>query len=285
MAAAPVDVIGSTPLSFTNSDGAQKVVPLSALQFTGSDLQLRSGWSAAFDAGETTTLLALAKARAAGGELNPPPVPPPVPALSFTAARTGIETNNIVVAVKTEADAAPLEAEITVTVTETDSYPGLATGDAAALAIGVDIPTGAAGDPVAGTGLVVVKKGSTGASAKPAVASTGVLVKSTGVDLKDADDKVVLTLLPRADYQGTGGLSYKVTASGATFTVSATYDSTKESGTQSPITLQTLGNLPAPVGYLVKASAPPSGAVLPSDASVQLSGGAPGLAASGLLYT
>jgi hypothetical protein len=76
-----------------------------------------------------------------------------------------------------------------------------------------------------------------------------------------------------------------VTASGATFTVTATYDSTKESGTQAPITLQTLGDLAKPVGYLVKATAPPSGAVLPSDSSVHLSGGAPGLAASGLLYT
>ncbi|HEX8767709.1 MAG TPA: hypothetical protein VF714_05020, partial [Jatrophihabitans sp.] len=181
MAAAPVDVIGSTPISFTNSDGAQQVVPLSALQFNGSDLQIRSAWSSGFDGSETTTLLAVAKARAAAGELTPPPVPPPVPALSFTATRTGPETNNIVVTVASEADAAPLEAEITVTVTETDSYPGLATGEAAALAIGVDAPTGTAGDPVAGSGLVVVKKGSTGASAKPAVASTAVLKKSTGV--------------------------------------------------------------------------------------------------------
>jgi hypothetical protein len=285
MAAAPVDVIGSTPLSFTDSDGAQKVIPLSALQFNGSDLQVRSTWSARFDAGETTTLLALAKARAGAGELNPPPVPPPVPALSFTAARTGVETNNIRVSVDAEEGAAPLAAKLTVTATETDSYPTLATGDAAAMAIGVDAPTGTAGDPVAGTGLVVVKKGSTGATAKPAVADTGVLKKATGVDLKDADGKVVLTLLPRADYKGTGGLSYIVAVNGATFTVSATYDSTKETGTQTPVTLQNLGDLPAQVGYLVTASAPPSGAALPSDASVQLSGGAPGLAATGLLYT
>src|ERR1700712_5378256 len=140
MAAAPVDVIGSTPISFTNSEGAQKVVPLSALQFNGSDLQVRTAWSAGFDPSEITTLLAVARARAAAGELNPPPVPPPVPALAFTATRTGAETNNIVVTVAAEADTAPLEAEITVTVIETDIYPGLATGDAAALTIGVDAP-------------------------------------------------------------------------------------------------------------------------------------------------
>jgi|GEM_PF-4561114 len=285
MAAAPVDVVGSTPVSFTNSDGAQKVVPLSALQFNGSDLQVRTAWSASFDPGETTTLLAVARARAAAGELNPPPVPPPTPALAFTAARTGPETNNIVVTVAAEDDTAPLEAELTVTVAETDSYPALATGDAAAMAIGVDSSTGNAGDPGPGSGLVVVKKGSTGASTKPAVASTGVLKKATGVDLKDSDGKVVCTLLPRTDYQGTGGLSYTVTASGGTFTVSATYDSTKETGTQKPVTLQTLGELAAPVGYLVTCSAPPSGAALPADSTVGLSGGADGLAANGLLYT
>lgn len=285
MAAAPVDVIGSTPVSFTNAEGAQKVVPLSALQFNGSDLQVRSAWSASFDPSETITLLAMARARAAAGELNPPPTPPPMPALAFTASRTGPETNNIVVTVAAEDDTAPLEAEITVTATETDSYPGLASGEAAALAIGVDAPTGVAGEPVAGSGLVVVKKSSTGASAKPAVASTGVLKKATGVDLKDADGKVVCTLLPRADYTGTGGLSYAVTVSGATFTVSASYDSTLETGTQAPITLQTLGSLPAQVSYLVSCAAPPSGAALPADSSVKLTGGAVGLAANGLLYT
>lgn len=285
MAAAPVDVIGSTPVSFTNAEGAQKVVPLSALQFNGSDLQIRSAWSANFDQSETTTLLAIAKARAAVGELTPPPVPPPVPALAFTATRTGAETNNIVVTVSAEAGAAPLEADITVTVTETDTYPGLMSGEAAALVIGVDAPTGVAGDPVAGTGLAVVKKGSTGATAKPAVASTGVLKKGAGTDLKDADGKLVCTLLPRADYKGTGGLSYAVTVTGITFTVSVSYDSAKETGTQAPVTLQTLDKLAAPVGYLVSCAAPPSGAALPANASVQLSGGGPGLAANGLLYT
>ncbi|MBV9823416.1 MAG: hypothetical protein JO144_14375 [Actinobacteria bacterium] len=285
MAAAPVDVIGSTPVSFTDSAGAQQVVPLSALQFNGSDLQLRSAWAAAFDATETATLLAVARTRVGTGELSPPPVPPPVPALIFTAARTGAETNNITVTVDAEEGAPALTAKLTVSAVETDSYPGLATGAAAAMAIGVDAPTGADGDPPGGTGLVVVKKNSTGATVKPAVAATGVLVKGTAVDLKDGDGKVVCSLLPRADYKGTGGLSYTVTATATSFTVSATYDSGKETGVQKPVTLQTLDELPAPVGYLVGCTAPPSGAVLPADATVTLSGGGPGLAANGLLYT
>jgi hypothetical protein len=287
MAAAAVDVIGSSPITFTSSEGAQRFVPLSALQFNGSDLQLKSAWATDFDPSETTTLLAVAKTRAAAGELLPPPSPPPAPAIAFTAARTGHETNGITVSATAEHDKPPLTAKVTVTVSETDTYAGLATGDAAAHAIGVDAPTGNDGDPAAGTGLVVVKQGSTSASAKPATASSGVLKKGAPVDLKDEDSKVVLTLLPRADYQGTGGLSYAVTvdASGTTFTLSATYDSTKESGTQDPITIQTLGTLAGQVAYLVSASAPPSGAAVPADGSVQLSGGADGLAANGLLYT
>jgi hypothetical protein len=288
MAATPVDVIGSSPISFTNSEGAQKVVPLSALQFSGSDLTLKSAWTSLFDPSETTTLVAVAKARAAAGELMPPPTPPPAPAIAFTAARTGPETNNITVTVAAEHDKPPLTAKITVTVTETDTYAGLATGDAAAHVIGVDAAPGKDGDPRAGTGLVVIKKTSTGASTKvPKEHSSGVLTKATGVDLKDADDKTVCTLLPRTDYKGTGGLSYAVTidGSGKTFTITATYDSTKESGTQNPITVQTLNALADPVAYLVTASAPPTGAAVPADGSLQLSGGADGLAANGLLYT
>jgi hypothetical protein len=278
-------VVGSTPISFTNSEGAQRVVPLSAFQFSGSDIQLDSAWTTLFDANETQTLLTLVKARAAIGELTPPPVAPKTPAVSLTAAHTGTESNGIVVAASAEQDKPVLTAKITMTVTETDSYPSLPTGDDAAMSIGVDAPSGNQGDPPVGTGLVVVKQGSTGASTKPAVASSGVLTKATGVDLKDSDNKVVLTLLPRPDYTGKGGLSYAVTTDGTTFTVTATYDSTKEIGTQDPVTLQTLGDLAAPVAYLVTASAPPAGAALPTNSSVQLSGGGVGQAANGLLYT
>lgn len=284
MAVAPVDVVGATPISFTNTDGAQVVVPLSALQFTGSDLQLKSGWTALFDASEKTTLLALAKARAAVGELTAPPAPPPRPAIAFTAAHSGPESNGIVVTAAPD-PGPPLTATIAITVVETDSWAGLATGADAAMALGVDAPTGADGDPEAGTGLVVIKQGSVGASLKRAKAGSGVLKKATGVDIKDLDDVVIFTLLPRADYVGKDGVSYAITVDGSNFTVTATYDSAKESGAQAKVTVQTLGDLPDQVAYLVTASAPPSGAALPVAGSAQLSGGSAGLAANGLLYT
>jgi hypothetical protein len=285
MATATTDVIGSTPLSFTNAAGGQQVVPLSALEFNGSDIRLKTAWQAVLDAGEQTTLLTLAKARAAVGELTPPPIPPPAPALSVSAAHAGPEGNGITVTVSVEKDVPALDAEITVSAVEVDTWPLLTDGDAASFKIGVDAPTGADGDPPAATGLIAVKKGSTGASAKPAVAKSGVLKKATGVDLKDEDDALVCTILPRADYAGKDGLSFAVTVQGSTFTVSATYDSTLESGTQDPVTILTLGDIADPVAYLVSIGAPPRGAALPADSSTQLSGGATGLPASGLLYT
>ncbi|TDN90898.1 hypothetical protein [Microbacterium sp. BK668] len=285
MATATADVIGSTPLSFGNASGAQEVVPLSAFEFSGSDIRLKTAWQGGFDAGEQTTLLAVAKARAAVGELTKPPVPPPAAALAVTAAHAGPEGNGITVSVQVEKNAPALEAEITLSAVEVDTWTGLADGDAAAFRIGVDAPTGADGDPPGATGLIAVKKGSTGASAKPAVAKTGVLKKATDVELKDEDDEVVCTIRPRSDYAGKDGLSYEVTKNGATFSITVTYDSTKEAGTQSPVTLLTLGDVADPVAYLVTVGAPPRGAALPADSSAQLSGGAEGLAAGGLLYT
>lgn len=285
MAAGTVDVVGSSPISFTNSKGGQQVVPLSALSLSGSDLKLKHEWTSLFDANETTTLLTLAAARVTVGELTPAPSLPPTPALVFTASHAGPESNGITVKVTPEKGTT----NITVTATEIDSWSGLRGGDDAAQAIGVD---GKPGDPAAGTGLVVVQQGSTGASKKIPIASSGTLAsgtpkKANGVDLMDVDNNKVCTILPRADYTGKTALSYEVTidATATTFTLKATYDSTNESGIQNPVTLQTLKLLPEPVAYLVEAIAPPTGAMVPKDHSVQLSGGARGVAANGLFYT
>ena len=289
MTAAPVDVIGSAPISFTDSDGAQKFVPLSALQLNGSTLELKTAWATAFDPAEKSTLLALATARAAAGELTPPPVPPPRPAVSLSAKHAGPEGNGITATTTVEAGA-PLVAKISMKVVQTNTYPGLASAKAAALAIGVDTPTGTAGDPLKGTGVVVVKQANVNAAADLPKTVPSTVLTAAGFDVKSADDSTVLfTLLPAADYGGTGGLSVAVApdTSGTTFTVTVVYDSSKETAANTKVTLQTLDQLPAPVSYLVKAEAPQSGASLPplGATSTTLTGGAPGLAANGLLYT
>jgi hypothetical protein len=286
MAATPVDVVGSSPISFTGSQGGQKFMPLSALQFNGSTLELKPAWASSFDPGETQTLLALASALAAAGELTAPPVPPPSPAIAFTATHAGPESNNIVVTAAPDSGP-PLTAKIAVSVVETDTYAQLASAAAAALTVGVDVPSGKPGDPLQGTGLVVLQTGSvSGAATLPADNQTGVLTPA-GFEVKAPDNSGLFTLLPRADYAGSGGLSFAVNldTSGTTFTIQATYDSSKEAGPKPKITILTLDALPAPVAYLVSAAAPPAGAALPAAGSVALTGGGPGLAASGLLYT
>jgi hypothetical protein len=286
MAVAPVDVVGPSPISITSTQGPQLFVPLSALQFNGSTLEVKPAWSASFDAGETQTLLALATALAAAGELTAPPIAPPSPAIVFTAQHAGPESNDIVVTA-TPDPGPPLTATIAVSAVETDSYGLLDSAKAAALAIGVDAPTGNAGDPAAGTGVVEVEQSSVATGTTlPADHQKGVLT-SAGFEVKAADNSVLFTLLPRADYAGSGGLSVSIDLdpSGTTFTVEAIYDSTKEAGPQANVTILTLGALPHPVAYLVSATAPPAGAEVPAGGSVQLSGGGPGLAATGLFYT
>ena len=288
MAAAPVDVVGSSPITFTGSQGQQRFVPLSALQFSGSTIQLKPSWATAFDAGETITLIALAAAYAAAGELTPPPVPPPSPAVLVTAAVPGPESNDISVTVTPDADTG-LGTKMKFDAQAVDTYAGLTSAKSAALAIGVDAPTGNANDPSAGTGVVVIKTltpPATFDTAKLPAAQKG-SVTTAGYDVKAADSTVLFTLLPRGGYAASGGLTFALTldTGGTSFTITATYDSKLESGAQSKVTVTNLGSLPTQVAFLITASAPPAGALLPATATAQLSGGGPGLAANTLLYT
>jgi hypothetical protein len=288
MAAAPVDVVGSSPITFTGSQGQQRFVPLSALQFNGSTIEVKTAWSTAFDPNETNTLITLATAYAAAGELTPPPVAPPSPAVLITAAVPGPESNDITVTATPDAGTG-LATKVKFDAKEVDTYAGLTSAKSAALAMGVDAPTGNANDPVAGTGVLVLKT-----PVSPATFDTSKLptaqnggVTNAGYDVKAADNTVLFTLLPRGGYAASGGLSFTLTldGGGTSFTITATYDSKLESGTQAKIAVNDLGSMPAQVAFLITASAPPAGALLPAAATVQLSGGGPGLAANTLLYT
>lgn len=283
MADAAAEVIGASPLAYSDTLGSQQVLPLEALEFQGSTLQLKAAWAAVVPVAEQAALLELAKVRARNGELTPPPERPPSSALLVVARSTGPHANGTIVTAASETGKPILAAGIEFTATRTDTWPGLATGAEAEQQVGVDEEPADDTEPPLGTGLVVLEKDSSGATAKLPVPSAGVLKKTEAVSLKDEDDKVVAKLLPAADYVGKGGLSYEVVVEDETFTLSATYDSTLEEGVQDPVTLLNLDDLADPVAYLVKVSAPPRGAALPSGA-VTLTGGAEGVAASGLLF-
>ncbi|WP_125776059.1 hypothetical protein [Antribacter gilvus] len=279
------DVIGSSPISFTDAQGSQRFVPLSALQIDGSALAVKSGWAAQLEPSEIATLLEVATARLAGGEISSPPVPAPQPALLVSAKHAGPEGNGITATV-TVSDDPPLEADLHLAVVQTNTYAGLATAKAAAQAIGVEKDPVAPGDPPRGTGLVVVKSSSVDASAALPKAGTQKKAKldDTGLKVVDKDDKALFTLVPAADYTGADGLTAQVTVEDDTFTVEITYDSSKEASADAPFSLADL-TLPPRAAYVVGVSAPPSGAGLPKPGSVTLTGGAPGLTADGLLYT
>lgn len=287
-----LDVVGATPISITGSTGGQRIVPLSALQFSGSAVQVKQTWASTFTAAETTALLAVAKARVASGELRKPPMPLPTPALVVTAAVPGPESNGIAVHVTPDTtDTTPASTPIGISVTELDTYAGLATAQATAAAIGTDKAPTTPVDPPLGSGLVRVKSGSvaTGSNKLP-VDVAEVALAAAGLDVKDSDGNVLFTLLPRPGYNATTGLTVQVRqdTSGTSFKLSAAYDSAKETAALPAITIQSLDPLPPPVAYLVTITAPAAGAAVPAPTpavGVTLTGGGPGLAARALLYT
>jgi hypothetical protein len=276
--ATTVDVTGQSPLSFTDADGSQRFVPLSAFEFSGSKVQLKSDWASEFTSAEQTIMLALAGAKAAAGELTPPPVLPPVPAIVFTAAATGPSGNTIVVKVTPDAGTV-LSAKVALNATGTFTYADLADAAAAKSALGVDAPIGGERK---GTGVVMLKKSGamvTGQLPKDQSLS----VKAAGVDVLAADNTTKLfTLVPHPDAPS-AGVPVKITADTAanTFTLEATYDAKNTS----KIALAPLDPLPASVALVVSASSPPGGMAMPAGGDVQLSGGADGVAATGTAYT
>jgi hypothetical protein len=291
MASTPVT--GHGPLSFTDSNGDQRTVPLSALVFTAPgkldiekdkyDWQAQFGPGAAFSQADATTLLTLAANRLAAGELLPIPTPPPAPALHFQAATPGPGGNNITVTLgltTTPNTAAPTVFNTTVTITavEEETYGGLADGAAARAAIGVDTPT-AAGD-VQGYGLVMVQGTSTSGTGKLAKAKSYTVKDGTPVDIPAADNSgTILTLVARAGVPNPGvTVTVTTDAGGTTLTLDAKY--TPAAAT---VPVYPLGSFKPDLAWLLTAGSP--GAVLPDVNPVALSGGAPGVAATGIAYT
>ena len=221
-ASAKVDVVGTAPISFTDSTGAQKSVPLSALTFSGSKPDIADDWAPEFNrAPDKTTVLAVAAARITAGELTPPPTRPPSPAIAVTAVQPGRESYNIVVAVTVKPGpdpSQPLSANLEFRATETDTYTGLRTATEAAEAIGVETSPGSA---PAGAGLVMVKSGSVAAADTLPVNQAPALTP-TGFDVKDANSATLFSVVPaRPVPSGSDGLSVDVRQdqSGTTFTV------------------------------------------------------------------
>ena len=276
-------VAGHGPLSFTDSNGRQRSVPLSALQFNGPALELGPDWTVASgiaDTADQTTLLAVANERLAAGELFAPPMAPPSPAILFTAAVPGSEGNDITITVSASAGNA-LTAQPKISARTTDVYAGLTDGAAARTRIGVDDP-GTSGDR-AGSGIVMVKESTPIAAGFPKDGQSLTVATDTPVLAEDGTT-TLFTLVPRPGGPAAGipvTVAVDPGSNPPTFTVTASFDT----GPSTPIPLSELATLPAPLPFLISASPPPRGVAVPAGGDVQLSGGALGVAASATAYT
>src|SRR5271167_4203362 len=90
-------VTGNGPLEFTNANGRQISIPLSALYFDGSGtLQVDATWASASGLMPNKGVLGYAQSE---GSITPAPAPPPFAAMIIKAADQGTSGNNIQVAI------------------------------------------------------------------------------------------------------------------------------------------------------------------------------------------
>jgi hypothetical protein len=280
------DVVGPRPISFTDQHGSQRSVPLSGLEIDGSKVEVRSSWTASFDAADLPLIAALATSRLAAGELAAPALPSPRPAVLFKAAVPGEEGNGISVAIATKpGPPAPtvFAATLTLNASESDVYPGLAGAADAFKTVGVDTAPVNPGDPPRGTGLVQVV--AAGAKAAGLPKSDTYPITTAAVDIKAQDDTTTLfSVAARAGYPGSDlSVIVALDPSGTTFSLTATY----APAASHDVAIDELATLPASIAFLVTAGDPPSGRAVPStsSATVALTGGGPGIAASGVAFT
>jgi hypothetical protein len=274
---ATTDVTGKRPLTFTDSDGGQRFIPLAALEFDGTSVKLAAAWKTALGPADSAALLAVAQRQADTGDLAPPPVLPPTPAVRFSATVAGEEGNGISLALSAQTGGFKLA------VKEVDVYPGLDGAAAAAAAIGVEKAAAKPGQPE-GTGIVHVHSAAFSAGMPKDVA--GVAMPAAGLDVKTADDAgVLMRLLPRDGFTGTGitvTIATDQAATPKTFTVTASYDS----GQPSAVTSASLGSLPAKLAFVITAAPPPGGYAPPAAVpDLRLQGGGDGVAAAAIAYT
>jgi len=117
----PSQVLGSGPVGFTDKDGNQKFIPLSALYFDDKGIQV-DGKLPLYNTDNKSIVDSLLERLVAGGFLTPAPNEPPKPAMILKAANPGAAGNNIQV---TFSNIAPDKMKFDATITETEAYEGL----------------------------------------------------------------------------------------------------------------------------------------------------------------
>lgn len=271
-------VFANGPFEFTDSDGNQVSIPLSALQFDSSgNLTVAAtgpnAWApyTGYSGDEKTLILGLLAQLAAQQLIIPAPAPSPKAAMRLKAADPGSAGNKITFCIKVTAAVDPTLAQFDITVTETGTYTGLS-------AATIEATLGTNVKAAASPGLVVVVSGATTTSRVPQAGTNplqgGAPATPSSLIVYDGTSKPVFTL--QAKKPSADGDLTKITISNIqsnNFDLSVTWTKT--------VTGATLGTLSAAaqgLSYEVSVLTPASGIFsVPVDnrsTPIQLTGGA-----------
>jgi len=268
---AAVAPTGSGPFEFTDSNGKQISIPLTAFSFDAlGKLSVDSKWTSIASAAPAK---ALQDYMTRQGLIAPASVPSPKPAAIVRAAFPGPAGNNIKVTISITAPSPdPTQTTFEIDVTETDKYTGLTPTTIASI-------LGAANTPGSLPGLVVVDGSVTGVpAALPQTSLTG------GTDTANANSATHITTFKlKARAPGAAGNSIAITIDNVTATA---FDLTVAlTLTSSNIRIATVQSAVAnDLGYEIVAL-PPSGGVfsVPAAGATNLSGGGGASHASAIL--
>lgn len=273
---------GNGPFEFTNSQGEQVSIPLSAITFDSSGQPIVDpAWNSHVSSDPGKTLL---KYAVKDGLIKPRPSPSPFPAMVIRAADPGAGGNHITVAVNVQAApssppiADPMFVPFDLQITQTDVYANQTASTIATALSGGGGLVQIVG-PVNSSGVPSTQSGSLSGS-PPQFQVMGSGSPSGPVFVlaaKRVDPSASLT-----NVKVEPNVSSPPGQGDETFTLTVTW-----SKTVSGITLATLeSDVQSGLGYEITAIKPGSGAYsVPGPGSTTLSGGAAGARASAVLYT
>ncbi len=265
MAPSTVGIAGSGPLAITDKSGKQQFVPLSAFTLSGGKIGLDLNWSAALTTAQIdpAALTKLAQMRLDAGDFRVPPTPHASAAILFTAVSEGVEGNGITITVTPGG----LE-NVTLDASQQLIYAGLASSADAKTAIGDENSTAPVQVTAVGDGTKVAK----------AIAPTAVKTTKT-LDVKDTDDKVLVTLTNAAGDDATVTVTVDADPTKFTIAVSRGPLSSKQ------IKLSELATKTGGAFALAAAVPAPTGIAPPAAGTIRLSGGAADVKATAVAYT
>jgi len=198
-------VTGNGPLEFTNSNGQQISIPLTAFYFDGSGtLQVDATWGAATGLQPGKGLLAYVQSE---GLIAPAPAASPFPAMIIKAASAGTGGNNISITIADVSPAVdPTLTTFTITVSESETYTGLTAATIAGVlgassVVGSTLVSATNGSS---PGLVQVEVGSVDPNGIPSSVS-GTLAGNPAELSVDGDGSPALVFTLLAKNSGTDG--------------------------------------------------------------------------------